>query len=350
MSWFQKNYEKAALGGAAVAALGLAFFGWQKLQAVADDFGTGLKGGGNNSTAVKDADLIAKSLASMKINRPWDKGLAGDRPVDLFTGIALFVSSAAPDEQIDLIKDAPVHDPIPNTWWIENRLDPGYADSPARDPDADGYSNMEEFKSKTDPNDPKSVPPLIAKLMFIKDESIAWVIRPGYGDGGKFPFSYEDTKGQTNKVGAADMIEPNGLFFTKGPMANRFKLLGSEVRMELNKRINIENEVTIVRIEDQRPNKKGTIYEIPSPLADQRKNEFVKYDRTAVFSLEALGMDGKEFKVEENTEFALPPGNAKKDYKVKTVTENSVVVEYPDATGAKKEVTISKGSMPQMAE
>ena len=77
------------------------------------------------------------------------------------------------------------------------------------------------------------------------------------------------------------------MFFAKAPMMNRFKLLGSEVRKELNKAIKIEKEVTIVRIEDQRPNKKGTIYEIPSPLSEERMNEHLKYDRTAVLSLEA---------------------------------------------------------------
>ncbi len=348
MSWFQKNYEKVALGGAVMVAIGLAYSGWSKLGNVPVDFSTGLTGGGKNNTAVKNADLIEKAIASLKIDRTWSKGLLGERPVDLFTGIALFVSSSAPEEQIDLIKDAPVHEPIPNTWWIENRLDPGFADSPARDPDSDGYSNMEEFNSKTDPNDAKSVPPFISKLLFIKDESVGWVLRPSYGDNGSFPFKYEDTKGRTNSAGAGDMVPPNGLFFKKGYAANRFKLLGSEVRSEQNKSINIPMDVTIVRIEDQRANKKGIIYEIPSPLSDQRKNEHVKYDRTAVFSLEALGMNGKEFKVEENTEFALPPGNSKKDYKVKAVTENSVVVEYPDAAGNRKEITLTKGSLPQM--
>lgn len=351
MSWFQKNYEKAALGGAVAIALGLAYAGWSKFGGVSEAFGTGLKGRGNNNSAVKDADLIQKASASFKLDRSWTQGVTtGERSVDLFTGIPLYIRSSAPDEQIDLVKDAPVHDDIPNTWWIENRLDPGFADSPQRDPDGDGFSNLEEFKSKTDPNDPKSVPPLIAKLMYVKDESVTWVLRPGYGEGSKFPFTYEDTKGGANKTGAADMIEPNGMFFARGAMANRFKLLGHEVRKEMNKKVNIEMEVTIVRIEDQRPNKKGTIYEIPSPLSDLRKNEHLKYDRTAVLSLKALGLEGKEFKVEENTAFALPPGAASKDYMVKSVTADSVTVEYPDASGAKKTVQISKGVLPTIDE
>ena len=133
-------------------------------------------------------------------------------------------------------------------------------------------------------------------------------------------------------------------------MQNRFKLLGSEVRKELNKKINIEMEVTIVRIEDQRPNKKGTVYELPSPLSEERRNEYLKYDRTAVFSLEALGLNGKEFKVEENMTFGLPPESPKKDYLAKGVTPESVTVEYTSPAGEKKTFEISKGSLPNVIE
>lgn len=350
MSWFSKNYEKAALGGTVVVALGLAYMGWSKFGSVEQDFSQGLSGKGNNNTAVRNADLIPQGLASLKRDRTWVQGIDGDRPVDLFTGIPLFIHSAAPEKPVDVVKDPPVHPPIPNTWWIINRIDPGYADSPARDPDQDGFSNLAEFTANTDPNDAAKFPPLIAKLMFLKDESLTWVLRPGFGSDGSFPFNYQDTKGGINKTGAADMVAPNGLFFAKAPMMNRFKLLGSEVRKEMNKKVNVEMDVTIVRIEDQRPNKKGTIYELPSPLSEDRKNEYLKYDRTAVFSLEALGLEGKEFKVEENTAFALPPDAAKKDYLAKTVTPDSVIVEYTNPAGEKKTVTIAKGSLPQMAE
>ena len=108
--------------------------------------------------------------------------------------------------------------------------------------------------------------------------------------------------------------------------------------------------MTIVRVEDQRPNKKGTIYEFPSPLSEERMNEHLKYDRTAILTLEALGQQGKEFKVEENTTFALPSDGAKKDYLLKSVTPNSITVEYTDAAGEKKSVTINKGSLPKMAD
>ncbi|HSP43374.1 MAG TPA: Amuc_1099 family pilus-like system protein [Luteolibacter sp.] len=349
MSWLSKNYEKAALGGAAVLALGLGYLGWSKLSAVDEDFGAGLRGSGNNQTAVPAADQIPKALQSLKLDRTWTQSRDGDRPVDLFTGISLFVASSAPEKPVDLLKDEPVHPPIPNTWWIENRLDPGFADSPQRDPDGDGFTNLEEYTASTDPNSLKSHPPLIAKLRYVNDDSLTWVLRPGYGSNDKFPMIYEDSKGRRNRISAAEMIGPEEIFFKEDPAKDRFKLLGHEKRKELNPRTNIEMEVTIVRIEDQRHNKKGTVYEFPSPLGDDaRKNNFLQYDRTAVLSLEALGLGGQEFKIEENTAFALPPDAPAKDYLLKSVTPESISVEYTDAQGARQTVEIAKGSLPAL--
>jgi hypothetical protein len=351
MSWFSTNYEKVALGGAVALALGLAYAGWSKFGGVEVEFGAVLEGKGNNNAAVKDADLIPKAKTSLTLDRTWAQGLSGDRPVDLFTGIPLFVSSADAEKPIDLMTGDPVHPPISNVWWIQNRLDPGFADSPKRDPDQDGFSNLEEFKAKTDPNDSKSFPSLIGKLLYVRDESLGWVIRPTFGDGhGGFPFNFLDTKGATNKTPPGEMIIPNGLFFSKGVMSNRFKLLGSEVRNELSPKTNVPIETTYVKIEDQRANKKGTIYEYPAPMSPERVNEHLKYDRSAVFSLEALGFNGKEFKVEENTAFSIPPGGETKDYFAKTVTLDSVTVEYTTPTGEKKTVDIKKGNTPASAE
>lgn len=351
MSWFSKNYEKAALGGTVVVALGLAYLGWSKFSGVDDDFSTNLTGAGNNVTAVAGADLIPKALQSMKLDRTWEQALDGERPVDLFTGIPLFIKSSEPDKAVDLLKDAPVHEGIPNTWWLENRLDPGFADSPNRDPDSDGFSNKDEFLSKTDPNNGKSHPELIAKLMYVKDESLWWALRPGYGDGaGAFAISYSDGKRQVNKMPAGEMVKPDGIFFPKAPMANRFKLLGSEVVREVNRSTNTEMDITYVRIEDQKENKKGTVYKLPAPLAEGRLKEFLQYDRTAIFSLEALGKNGVEFKVEENTAFGLPVESPKKDFLLKKVTPESVTVEYTNAQGERKTVMINKGGLPQLNE
>jgi len=358
MSWFSKNYEKTALGGAAVVALGLGVLGFSKYRSVAETFASSLQGGGNNNTAVLDANLD-KAKKSMGHVRAWEQGKAGKRPVDLFTGIPLFIHREGLDKAIDLLTAPAVHSPIPNTWWLDNRLDPGFADSPSRDPDGDGFSNLDEFLAGTDPNDSKSHPALIYKLMYVKDESLTWVLRPGNigADGKSFPFKYEDSLRQPNKVAAGAEIAPGGLFFAKEPMKERFKLLGHEVKQEPSPNTHVMMDVTRVTVEDQRPNKKGKVYTLPAPLQEERKNQFAQYDRTAVLSLEAIGLNGKEFKVEENTSFILPPPDTEKSDTekkptpikcfLKEVTPASITVEYEESPGKTKTLTINKGSVPQ---
>jgi hypothetical protein len=285
----------------------------------------------------------------LKLDRSGAQALAGERAVDLFTGIPLFVSVTAQTEALDLVTGKTVHEPIDNTWWIQNKLDPGFADSPARDPDQDGFSNLEEFKAKSDPNDATSIPSLIAKLMYVKDDSVEWTLRPSYGTGQDLPFIYLEAKSKNkNKTDPGPQIAPGGMFFEKGLMVGRFKYVKSEEREEFNKRTNSPNRIVYATIEDQKPNKKGKVYELPAPLSEVMAQDYKQFDRSAVFTLEAQGNNGKEFKVEENTTFSLPnKKDGKQEYLVKEVTPNAVTVEYTNATGAKQTYEIRKGSFPQ---
>ena len=346
MSWISENYEKAALGVGALAAIGLAFIGYQKLNSVAEEFSSEPIGSGSNDPSVKSSDVVATAKSSFQLKREWVKGEDDGRAIDLFTGVPLFVNKNDLTTPVDLNGKgvAPVHAPIPNSWWIDNRIDPGFGDSLQRDEDEDGFVNLAEFEAKTDPNDKRSYPPLITKLSFTGDEAIEWVLRPGFEADGGFTFEYSDTKGNNARAGAANIIKPGEMFFAEGAVKNRFKLIGSEKVKEVNEKINVELEITMVEIEDQRTNKKGQIYKIPAAFRKAEAAKYSKFDRTAIFSLEALGLDGEEFKVEENTEFALPPTAASKAYKVIAITKENVTVEVKDKDGKIESFEISKGS------
>lgn len=350
MSWISQNYEKAAMGAAVVAAAGLAYLGWSKIGGVSDDFNLTPKGAGGTGIAVIGAEAIPRTVSSLGQKRVWSQAMDGDRAVDLFTGIPLFVKKGAPTVPLDLIKGEMVHPPIPNTWWLENHIDPGFGDSPKRDPDKDGFSNLEEFSAKTNPNDEKSHPSLIAKVVYRSDESLQWFLEPGIDDGaGNFAFRYYDSKRQQNRVSSADMAKPGDLIFKAPPMANRFKFLSSENRQVENPRTHAEEDRTFLKIEDQRENKKGKVYEVPTQIPDGIKPSYYQYDRTAILTLEALGESGKQFKVEENTRFALPPGSDNKDYLLKSVTPEKIEIEYLDSSGGTKTLEFLKGALPSDA-
>jgi hypothetical protein len=342
MSWLSQNYEKAAIGGAAVVALGLAVLGWSKVGSVDEDFPSSASGRGNRDPAVAEADRVPQARAALGLDRKWVRAETNGRPVDLFTGVPLFVDREAPQKGIDPMTGPPIHPPIPNTWWLGFGLDPGFADSPHRDPDEDGFSNLEEFEGGTDPTDPKSHPTLADKLAYRRDESIGWVLRPGVQEGDGFGFEYADTAGGQNRASVANPVRPGEIFFSSGAAKDRFKLLGSEDREEINPRTNAPETSTWVQIEDQKSNKKGLRYEIPARFPRDRESDFTNYDRTAVLTLEALGQEGQEFKVEENTTFSLPPGSGKDDHKLLSVTPEAIEVEYPASDGERRTITIPR--------
>lgn len=345
MSWISENYEKAAVGVAFLGAAGLAYMGWSKLGSVESDFGsTPIGPPAKSDPGVKGAGLVATTKSSFQLKREWTKGDDEGRAVDLFTGVALFVNKNDLKKPVDLIEGDDVHPGIPNSWWLEYRIDPGFGDAPLRDEDGDGFSNQEEFNAKTDPSNEKQFPALITKLTYIGDESLQWVLRPGFeAEGGSFTFTYGDGKA-INRVGAAAPVPVGGIFFEKGAAAGRFKLLGSEKKMVLNEAIQAEEPVTFVSIEDQKPNKKGMVYVIPASFRTAEQRKFAHYDRTAVLSLEALGLAGQEFKIEENTAFALPAGDGKKAYKMKEVTPERIVIEFTGEDGKVQTHEIMKGA------
>lgn len=329
MSWISANYEKAAVAGALLVAVALGYSGLQSKSAVEIDFNTNPKGSGIDDPSVKDGDKVATAKSSLQIKQQWTKGEVDGRPVDLFTGVPLFVHKTNPKPPIDLPKSPNIHPPITNQWWMDNRIDPGFGDSPQRDEDNDGFSNLEEFIAQTNPTDNRSHPSLIQKLAFVKSESVEWVLRPSGEPKDLDPsvnFEYNDTMRNRSRTPAAAPIQKNGIFFADGVAKDRFKYLGFEVKRVKDDRIQEDVDVTIIKVEDLKPNKKGTIYEILANFrqADARKHS--KFDRTATLSLEALGFNGQEFKVEELTDFALPIGSEKKSYRLMEVHPNRIVV------------------------
>ncbi|MFK7851237.1 MAG: Amuc_1099 family pilus-like system protein [Akkermansiaceae bacterium] len=351
MSWISENYEKASLGGAAVITVALGFFGWQNLGSVEEDFGSQAVGIGSDDPTVKGSDKVSTASSKFTIKREWVQGDDDGRPVDIFTGVPLFVNKKDLGNPVDLPESEPVHPPIPNNWWIENRIDPGFGDSPQRDSDGDGFSNLDEFLAETDPGDVRKYPSLATKIAYEGDESVQWVLRPGFPTAdGAFTFEYSDTAGRRNKAGATSPVPPGESFFIEDPMKGRFKLLGAEDRNVMNEQIGAEVKVTFVKIEDQKPNKRGMKYEIPSQFRRSDAGKFSNYDRTAVITLEALGISGQEIKVEEFTTFALPPTAAEKRFRMLEVTPEFIMIEEKLEDGQTKSHKILKGAIGPDAE
>ncbi|MDX1679793.1 MAG: Amuc_1099 family pilus-like system protein [Akkermansiaceae bacterium] len=348
MSWFSSHYDKALLGAAGLITLALLYFGWSQIQSADEDFSAQLKGKGKESIAVQGAERVDFALQSMDLDHGWRQGNDDGRMVNLFTGIPLFIQRDT-GRAIDLLDGPQVHPPIDNDFWIEYGVDPGFADSPSRDPDSDGFSNLEEFLAKTSPVDSEDHPPLIHKLRFVREEKLSWRLKPSYlGQEGAVPITYFDSQGGRNRASAADPVEPGQLFFDAGAAQGRFKYLGHKDIEEENPAVGIVAEVTLVQIEDQKANKAGKVYEIPAPLKRADFDEHTYHDRSAVLVLEAIGAEGQEMLIEENTRFSLPALGGKNEYHLLSVGPQSIVVEYPKEDGERATVEIQRGAMPQL--
>jgi hypothetical protein len=352
MSKLPKNFEKTLLGIAGVVALGFAALGFMKSSAVAEDFPAPVAGTPKNDPTIPEAEATAAASSSLKLNRAFEPAEPDGRPVDLFVGVRLFADKNNPNEPVDIVGSGQkaIHEGIPNKWWVETGADPTFANSPERDDDGDGFTNRDEFEAKTDPVNSKSIPALINKLAYLKDESTMWYVPFGLESNGKWApkftgLTHDGTK-LANRVSAVEMIEPGATFFKDGAMAGRFKFTGMVEKEITSERTKLTQNVKFGQYEDLKPNKLGEKYESQYGLPDAQLEASAYHDRTAVLELRAIDNEGKEFKVEERTKFALPPDAPEKNYFLKKVTPDAIEVEYTDAEGATQTLEIKKGGTP----
>jgi hypothetical protein len=105
-----------------------------------------------------------------------------------------------------------LHDPIPNAWIFEHKLDITDPDIKSQDNDGDGFSNLEEFLAGKSPVDPQSKPAGYNKLKLVGFKSLPFrIVFKGdpSGTGTEFQLNFLELKGsartQYKKIG--DVIE-----------------------------------------------------------------------------------------------------------------------------------------------
>lgn len=194
---------------------------------------------------------------------------------------------------------------------------------------------------------PQEVPAALAELSYVREEATQWYVAFNMEHEGKWKPHYvnraSDGKGMFEKGRGQPWLAPGDIFYKEGPIAGRFKFTGMIEKEVWSRRTNSTENVKVAMYEDLKPNKKGLKYESQQGLPEPEYGAKAYYDRTAVFALKAGdNCKAAEIKVEELTNFALPPGAASKDFFLKEVGEEKVVVEYKDQTGAVRSATIPK--------
>ena len=327
MSGLAENYDKAAIGAGLVAALGvgaLVFLGQDK---ISEDFQSG--GGQNGQEAGTPNDwklnFLEKSLESPT---EYTRKSFGDREVDLFVGTPLYVKKDNLDDSIDILKGETVHPPVPNLWFIENRLEIGFDDALERDPDSDGFTNLEEYEAKTDPTDSNSFPELLDKLVVTKIEETPFLIEWKGAAAGKARLDLKTEK----ELFRSDFEEPGNVFPKEGPYKNGFKFTELKILEEENPNTGVVGKTQVAIVVDQREGVAGREY-----IARSSRNRalglpkgYLGTDRAAVLVLNAVGEQDKPFTIPEGQSFSVPSGQDEKPYTVTSITpEGKVTITLP---------------------
>jgi hypothetical protein len=345
MSWLSDNYEKVTLGAAVTALLALVYISMKNKSDQTNAFILPTPRQ-NEEIEVKEFAAVDKAKVSIYMEHKINQADLDGRKVDLFTGIVLFSQRDDPKNPVDLLKSDPVHIGIPNTWWMENDIDPGYSNSPERDPDGDGFTNREEFDADTDPNESSEYPEPVKKLVVSSVDTLQLHIKPWEASGkGEESFFKIVNKGGDQIVKTVDAIKIGDIIvFKKAKKANtamlqrRFKFAGLSKRRNPNGVID-----TIWIIKDLKPNKKGAEYRFDkrSDLDGYADRSMGIMDTKVTFMLQALEKSDQPFVIEENTYFSLPydPNAVEKKYLLKEIDRKNktVTVEYENADGSKNE-------------
>ncbi len=345
MANLSDSYDKAVLVFSLVVALGLGAAVFLAKGKVEEDFADSPSGRRadvpKNPNAGKD-DLYGKAIEAIDEEVVLEAPVTeGGRKIQNFVGTPLFMV-AGKDDPVDLGDKSypPVHPPIPNSWWLKHDVDPDWSDSPDRDADGDGFTNLDEFTGETDPNDPKSFPALIAKLTCVRLEKR--VFRITYSSdttlgaikaGDKFKFKHEEVVGGRRVSTTSEWIQPgqasDSNVFGKGGAQLRYELKSVEQKQEQNPRNGLMEKFNVATIEDVGGPKKGDVIELKKGSA----NGLIIRDWTAILVLAAVGEEGNELKVAERESFALPldPNAAEKPYMFAAVSDRgAAIIEWKE--------------------
>lgn len=334
MPWLSENYEKAALGVAAVAVL---LVGYSVLSS------------GEDVPDVKDV----KSSENADIPEREGLGRAKERLSEKFAfipksavGNELTSFTAYPLYSIKgqtgihpLSDDFEIHEGMPIGWWKKYGLsDYTFEDGSERDPDKDGFTNRDEMEGNTDPSNAGSRPHYLTKLKSVGAESAGFEMSWTEVNGVKanFRFVYNGKRASYFSKGA-DFKFPDERFCNKynaPALLNRFEV--------------------VKRAQDPAiPDELGQYYDIKD-ITKQEDNIEKLYYKKKIKSDDwevELKIDinvaelNKPFKLAEGDSFSLPYDKAAKNKPFKFVArkgDKAIIKHNVEGLKSPLELTIPK--------
>lgn len=296
MDWIRQNFEKLIVLLIGLALLLSAVLLFQKVQGFNATF-TSLRSP-EKTAGVEPLDLSVIDTARAMVATPatWEK----TGPV--FNSRPYIVKDGA---LVDILEDGAValHDPIPNSWFIQYELDILDPGVPEQDPDQDGFTNAEEYTAKTNPIDPKSVPSYYTKLRLEE-----YISQP-------FRLLFAQYTGDTYQVNTLDVRQPSQ-FLKKGDMiaGTKYKIVDFEKKSVINEATGANQDVSELTLENTETMQKIVL---PVGVAVNSPDSFAKFKYL---------WDGSSFQKKKDEEFSLKPEENVR-YKLKDVFDQGAEIE-----------------------
>ena len=323
MSWLSENYDKAALGVAAVAAIAVGY----SIFSGGKEVPKPNPAVPNNTVEIEQRKALAILQEKFAEVNAFEEKKSSGNEVQSFVAFPLY-SIKGQSGVKSLTDDFEIHPGMPLKWWKKYDLkDYELKNGPELDGDKDGFTNREEFDGDTDPTDKASHPDFIAKLKCTETKSLPYEMKWTKVNNQKGNFKFK-LKGRStlDTLGVGDKFPSR---CKDESFVNRFEVL---------------EKVQDPAIDGEN----GEYYLLQDNGERQNKRKFKLYysknlnfeDHTATLQLNIAGED-TEFKVPEGGMFSLPHDDDKKpkSYKFKSKKDGKVEIEY-DLKGEKSSIDL----------
>jgi len=282
MPWLRTNYDRVLVMAAAAFLLITAITIWYNATSFSDTF-FGQQSGPPPKPAKPPGRAAELETALDKLHQPpqWTFSSRSG----LFVPEKHFIGSNALPTTLQTTQ---VHPPVPNEWFEQFNLSISDADVLTQDPDADGFTNLDEWQGHTNPIDKNSHPDYVTKLKLKSFSEEPFRL--------KFSSWTDDTFG----INAIDLKEPTQFLKVGDTVAGtRFKIMKFTEKHRTNPATSGEEDVSELLLEHT---------ETHAQLVLVLDKIAISPESVATFSYSwPAGQPPREFQVRKDQEFSLKP-------------------------------------------
>ena len=278
MNWVRSHYDSVAILVAALFLFCSALLIVRKVSQFGENFST-LQASGPRKPAQPPPKAVELAQAAERLNQPAQWTFGGRS--GLFVPEKHFIGANGLPTTLETTE---VHPPVPNEWIEQFALPIADADVLTQDPDADGFTNLEEWENHTNPIDKNSHPAFIAKL-----KMKSFTQEP-------FRLVFASWVDDTFALNTSDLKEPTQFLKIGDPIrGTKFKIVKFTEKHETNK-YGTRVDVSELTLENQETHEQLSLVKEKIMISPESVANFVY----------SWG-ERREFAVKKDQEFSLKP-------------------------------------------